>query len=132
MRLPGAGACAEAYQGRGGARKRARLRPVDPPGPITMMAARSLGPCGGTVDAADSKSVVRKNVLVQVRPGAPIKISSLFSAGWSPSKSTWTRGKHRVSSRTDFGAARAVQSSVRPSLGLGAVAHQWPAHMMFA
>jgi hypothetical protein len=30
-----------------------------------------MRPCGGMVDAADSKSVVRKDVGVQVSPGAP-------------------------------------------------------------
>ena len=30
-------------------------------------------PSGGMVDATDSKSVIRKGVLVRVRPGAPIK-----------------------------------------------------------
>ena len=37
-------------------------------------------PTGGTVDAADSKSVVRKDVLVQVRRGAPI-ISMICPVG---------------------------------------------------
>lgn len=61
--------------------KRAMTAPVDPNCAITIVsaerereAARS-GPCGGMVDAADSKSVVRKDVGVRVSPGAPSKIN---------------------------------------------------------
>src|SRR3984893_13222510 len=38
--------------------------------------SRASCPCGGMVDAADSKSVAGDSVLVQVRPGAPIRPQS--------------------------------------------------------
>ena len=47
---------------------------IDRPGRPSKM--RSACPCGGMVDAADSKSVARKGVLVRVRPGAPSALSS--------------------------------------------------------
>jgi hypothetical protein len=36
------------------------------------------------VDAADSKSVARKGVLVRVRPGAPTKPTSYIARPFSP------------------------------------------------
>ena len=39
-------------------------------------------PSGGTVDAADSKSVAGNGVLVQVRPGAPFPFQGLSPVRW--------------------------------------------------
>ena len=47
-------------------------------------------PCGGMVDAADSKSVAFTGVLVQVRPGAPtaglVLVDDQLSVGYQASK----------------------------------------------
>jgi hypothetical protein len=47
-------------------------RPRSPEMAACLRSGTGAGPRGGMVDAADSKSVGRKAVLVRVRPGAPM------------------------------------------------------------
>ena len=61
--------------------------------------AKRRCPHGGTVDAADSKSVVRKDVLVQVRRGAPWRRATRACA--CPARAAWS------------GAARACAPALR-------------------
>ena len=63
----------------------ARSTTVDVPGTATIMRPQ-LASVAESVDAADSKSVARKGVAVQVRPGAPSPFSS--SAKSSSTSST--------------------------------------------
>jgi hypothetical protein len=47
--------------------------------PYPIFPAQS--PSGGMVDATDSKSVIRKGVLVRVRPGAPFAVFAKYQQG---------------------------------------------------
>ncbi len=69
-------------------------------------------PCGGMVDAADSKSVAFTGVLVQVRPGAPGK-----SAGARMLAQDSRRGRHRAANQPAPASSGAgiAQTASRPT-----------------
>src|SRR5262249_56003526 len=89
--------------------------PVASPSRMAMIGRpRNGAPVAELVDAADSKSVARKGVLVRVRPGAPG--ASMTGKGVDPRARASDASGNRGSSRG------AIRASMRRSLMAGMVA----------